>query len=233
MNRFDKIQNDKSIIEIYNKISEFEDENKGWAHHNLEHVKNVAQLVEDLLIQLHYDENFIEEAKIAAILHDVGAIEGKSEHALRSYQFAKNYLEKNHIILENKELVLEAIKIHSNGFYSDNMIALVLILSDKLDIKHTRVAKEGYYVKGMKELQYIRDIHIHIDDKNLIIQFLCDEKINQKDLEEFYFTAKVFKAIIAFANKMHLSAKVFLNNKEWELFKAQLISNNLILNDIK
>lgn len=220
MSRFEKIKEDKTIIEIYNRISEFEDLDKGWAHHNLEHVNNVAKLVEDLLSQLHYDDNFIEEAKIAAILHDVGAIEGKNDHALRSYNFAKEYLEENHIILENKELVLEAIKIHSNGFDSDNIIALVLILSDKLDIKYTRVAKEGYNVKGMRELQYIQDILINIYSKKLVIQFLCDERINKKDLEEFYFTMKVFKGIVAFANKMNLTAKVLFNDEEWQLFNS-------------
>lgn len=220
MSRFEKIKEDKTIIEIYNRISEFEDLDKGWAHHNLEHVNNVAKLVEDLLSQLHYDDNFIEEAKIAAILHDVGAIEGKNDHALRSYNFAKEYLEENHIILENKELVLEAIKIHSNGFDSDNIIALVLILSDKLDIKYTRIAKEGYNVKGMRELQYIQDILINIYSKKLVIQFLCDERINKKDLEEFYFTMKVFKGIVAFANKMNLTAKVLFNDEEWQLFNS-------------
>lgn len=222
MNRFEKIENDKTIIEVYNKISEFEDLDKGWAHHNLEHVKNVAHLVEALLKKLDYDDNFIEEAKIAAILHDTGAIEGKKNHAIRSYNFAKQYFEGNNIILENKELVLEAIKIHSDGFDSDNIIALTLILSDKLDIKYTRVAKEGYHVKGMKELQYIKDILVDINNNDLEIKFICDDKINKNELEEFYFITKVFNAIITFSKKMKLNAKVLFNNSEWELFREML-----------
>ncbi|MGG7057824.1 HD domain-containing protein [Clostridium nigeriense] len=222
MNRFEKIENDKTIIEVYNKISEFEDLDKGWAHHNLEHVKNVAHLVESLLKKLDYDDNFIEEAKIAAILHDTGAIEGKKNHAIRSYNFAKQYFEGNNIILENKELVLEAIKIHSDGFDSDNIIALTLILSDKLDIKYTRVAKEGYHVKGMKELQYIKDILVDINNNDFEIKFICDDKINKNELEEFYFITKVFNAIITFSKKMKLNAKVLFNNSEWELFREML-----------
>ena len=222
LNKFEKIKNDKRIIEVYNKISEFEDLDKGWAHHNLYHVKNVAKLVESLLRKLDYDENFIEEAKIAAILHDTGAIEGKKNHAIRSYNFAKQYFENNNIILENKDLVLEAIKIHSDGFDSNNIIALTLILSDKLDIKYTRVAKEGYYVKGMRELQYIKDILVDISNSDLEIKFFCDDKINKSELEEFYFITKVFKAIIAFSKKMNLNAKVLFNNDEWKLFNDML-----------
>lgn len=222
MNKFNKIANDKTIINIYNKISEFEDLDRGWAHHNLDHAQNVAQLVESLLKQLDYEESFIEEAKIAAILHDTGAIEGKKNHALRSYNFAEKYIKDNNIILENKDLVLDAIKIHSDGFDSDNIIALTLILSDKLDIKHTRVAKEGYNIKGMKELQYIKDILVDIHNKDLKIQFICDDKINKNELEEFYFIIKVFKSIISFSRKMNLNPQVLLNNSEWNLFNNML-----------
>ncbi|MGL5153289.1 MAG: HD domain-containing protein, partial [Clostridium sp.] len=72
-----KVKNDNIIKEIYNKITEFENIDKGWAHHNLDHVVNVANLVEKILVSLKYDKCFIEEAKVAAILNDTGAIEGK------------------------------------------------------------------------------------------------------------------------------------------------------------
>ena len=49
MDRFEKIMNDKTIIDVYNKISEFEYLDKGLSHHNLDHVKNVDKLVESLL----------------------------------------------------------------------------------------------------------------------------------------------------------------------------------------
>ena len=216
MSKFEQIVNDEKIIQRYNKISEFEDLDKGWAHHNLEHVKNVSKLVETLLKKLNYDEDFVEEAKIAAILHDVGALEGKNNHALRSYEFAKKYFDENNILLKNGELVLDAIKSHSDGFNSDNIMTLTLIISDKLDIKHTRVAKEGYNVKGMRQLQYIKDILVDIDNKNLEIKFVCDDKININELEEFYFMIKVFRAIKTFSEKMNLTPKVFLNNCKWE-----------------
>lgn len=222
LSRFEKIANDKEIIRIYNEISKFEDLDKGWAYHNLEHANNVANLVEVLLKKLGYSDNFIEEAKIAAILHDIGALNGKKNHALKSYNFSKMYLKKNNFLLENLDLVLDAIKIHSDGFNSENIIALTLILSDKLDIKYTRIAREGYNVAGMKELQYIKDILVDIYDNTLKIKFICDDKINKNELEEFYFIAKVFKGIIAFSKKMKLNPKVFFNDSEWKLFNDML-----------
>jgi len=217
--RFEKIKNDQRIIELYKKIAEFEELNKGMAHHHLEHVNNVANLVEAVLSKLNYDENFIEEAKIAALLHDTGAIEGKKDHALRSYQFAKVYLEEQKINLKNKDLVLEAIKIHSDGFQSDNIMALTLILCDKLDIKWTRLAKAGYHEIGVRQLQYIKDITVEIQNSQLEINFLCDNSLNKTELEEVYFILKAFKGIRAFSKKMNLQPKVLLNNEEWELFE--------------
>lgn len=217
MGVYEYIKTDGKIVDIYNKISEFEDEDKGWAHHDFNHVCNVAILTEKLLRDLNYSEKFIEEAKAAAILHDTGSIKGKEGHALRSYEFAKQYFEDNNLELENEELVLDAIKSHSDGFDTDNIMALALIISDKLDIKYTRVAKAGYNVEGMRQMQYIKDIVVNIDKNVLSVDFICDELINKKELEEFYFVKKVFKAIKAFANKMGLDERVTFNNEKWEI----------------
>ena len=70
----------------------------------------------------------------------------------------------------------------------------------------------------MKELQYIKDILVEINNKNLKIKFVCHEKINKNELEEFYFMEKVFRAIIAFSKKMNLNPKVLFNNEEWGIF---------------
>lgn len=222
MNDFEQIKNDPKIIEIYNKIFKLEDINKFWAHHDIEHIENVTNMMEKILYKLGYNKDFIEEAKIAGFLHDTGCLEGKENHALRSYQFAKEYFKENSIELKNEDLVLEAIKIHSDGFDTNNAIALALIVSDKLDIKYTRVAKEGYNVVGMKELQYIRNIFMDICNNTFEINFICDSKINKIGLEEFYFTKKVFKAIKAFSNKFNLTPRVLFNNEEWIAFSKTI-----------
>jgi HD superfamily phosphohydrolase YqeK len=220
MNRYTFIRNDEEVIKRYNDICEFEDIEKGWAHHNLQHVDNVSYLVEKILTDLNYDMEFIEEAKIAALLHDTGCIDGKEAHADKSYKYAKNYFKRKKIHLNNKEWILEAIKIHSNGFDSDIIIALVLILSDKLDIKYTRIAKEGYNIPGMRQIQYIDNIIVEINNNNLNINFLCNDKININELEEFYFIKKVFKAIISFSNKTNLLPIVQINSSKWLAFET-------------
>lgn len=215
---FQKILNDPYIIDIYSKISKFEDQNKGWAHHDLSHVQNVTNMMEKIFTDLNYDSHFIEEAKVAGILHDLGAIEGKDNHAYRGYLMAKDYIDTHQIELKNKDLVLEAIKMHSDHFNTDNMILCILIFCDKLDIKKSRVAKEGYNITGMRQLQYIDDIETSITDKDIIVNFKIENGYDQKELEEFYFTEKVFNAIKALANKLNRNYKISINNKDWNAY---------------
>ena len=219
MGKFDYVYNDDKIKEIYNKITLFEDTDvNGIAYHNFLHVCNVTFMVEKLLNKLHYDQLFIEEAKIVSLLHDIGCLEGKKEHAKRSYDFAGEYLKENNIKLENEELMLEAVKLHSDGFDTDNIVALVLILADKLDIKYTRLTKRGYDVIGMRQLQYIKDVLVDIDSDSLKINFLCDDDIDLVELEEYYFIKKIFNSIRAFSNKMNLVPNVLINYKKWDAF---------------
>lgn len=215
---FNKIKNDESIKAIYRKIHEYEDAEGGYAHHDYNHVNNVASYCEKILKSLNYDADFINDAKIAAILHDTGCTEGKENHAQRSYEFAKKYIEENNISLKNKNLVLEAIKNHSDGFATDNIIQLVIILADKIDIKKSRISEYGKQVEGNRQYQYINDIQFEINNKNFCINFICDDEINLEELNNYYFTKKVFKAIQAFADKLNLSPKVMMNNKLWEEF---------------
>ncbi len=218
INYFNKIQNDESIIAIYRKIYEHEEAEGSYAYYDYNHVNNVANYCEKILKSLKYDDDFICEAKIAAILHDTGCIEGKENHAYRSYEYAKKYLEKNNIPLKNKDLILEAIKNHSDGFITDNIIQLVIILADKIDIKKSRISKAGKQVEGNRQYQYINDIQFKITNNNFYINFICDEEINLEELNNYYFTKKVFKAIKSFSNKLNLSPKVYINNKLWEEF---------------
>lgn len=218
INYFNQIKNDKSIMAIYKKIHEYEDIKGGYAYHDFNHVNNVANYCEKILKSFKYDDNFIYEAKIAAILHDTGCIEGKENHAYRSYEFAKKYIEENNIPLKNKNLVLEAIKNHSDGFVTDNIIQLVIILADKIDIKNSRISEVGKQVEGNRQYQYINDIQFAIKNNNFYINFVCDEKIDIEELNNYYFTKKVFKAIKSFADKLNLSPKVSINNKLWEEF---------------
>lgn len=210
------IYNDEKIRKIYDGIDCNEETNiEAWGHHNFNHVKNVKDIVEEVLKKLKFDDELIEEAKIAAIMHDVGALQGKPNHAERSYIYTKNYFDENNIELTHKEQVLDAIKNHSEGFDSNNIIQLALIFADKLDIKKTRPTKRGLEIPGNRQYGNIEEISTDIVDGNLIINFTANDKLDKKELENFYFMKKVGNAIKSFSEKLNLKYRIYLNGKEW------------------
>lgn len=131
---FEIILEDDEIKNIYDRIEEYEDNTKGWAYHNWNHVINVTNLVETILLKFDVSKEYIESAKIASLLHDVGAITGKDGHALRSREFVKEYFKRKKLKPKYSSLILDSIEYHSNGFDSTELMTLVLIISDKLDI---------------------------------------------------------------------------------------------------
>ena len=213
---FEYVFNDKKIRSIYNQIDENENNNdKIWAHHNWDHVVNVMNITNKILTDLNYDKDTIESAKLAAILHDIGAIDGKENHAYKSYKFAEQYFDENNIKFAKRDMVLEAIKNHSDGFDSDNVIQLVLILADKIELKSTRPTQKGLEVIGMRQTQYINNIDFKIENGELTIKFETDNKIDKKELEEYYFMKKVGNAIKSFASKLNLKYNVLFNENKW------------------
>lgn len=211
---FNTLKNSIYINNLYNQIEESE-KIKGTAKHDLSHVWNVIELVEKILTQLHLENDFIESTKIAALFHDIGCVNGKKGHAKRSYQMAKDYFENNNISFPYYHQVLEAIKDHGSSFESESLMTLILILCDKLDITKERLAHEGYETYGIRQLQYIESVKVKIDNNYLHIDFKADSKIDLKELNNFDFIDKVFKAIAAFSNHQNLKAIVKINNEIW------------------
>jgi len=215
---YDKIFSDNYIKNIYSRIEKIENEEKRWAYHNYNHVLNVSKIVEKILMSMNYNQEFIFKAKIACLLHDLGALQGKNGHAYRSYECAKNYFKENNIVFEGIEDVLDAIKIHSDGFDTNNLIALALILADKLDIKKNRITTEGKKIIGNRQYMHIEDIIINIEDNILVINFQTDGKIDIKEVNDYYFTKKVFKAIEKFSKKTNLNWEVLMDNIPWDIY---------------
>lgn len=213
---YSKISTDNTILERYKEVEKYEELNGGWAYHNIEHIKNVTSLVDKILRGLKYNEDLIYKAKIASFLHDTGVNKGKDNHAIRSYEFAKEYFKENNINFSGTDLVLEAIKIHSDGFETDNIIALALILADKLDIKKSRISEEGKKVKGNRQYGHIEDISLEIDNDLLKIDFITDGDMDIKELNDYYFTKKVFKAIQRFAEKLKINYLVLMDGKVYQ-----------------
>ena len=214
---YEYLNSNDNILKTYKEIENKEIKNGGWAFHNFEHVKNVSKIAEKILTDLNFDEETIYKCKIACLLHDVGALQGKEEHAQRSFEYTRKLFEDKNWIFEDSDSVIEAIKNHSSGFETNNIIALSIILADKLDIKKTRITELGKKIEGNRQYAHIEDIVINIQNGVLNINFITDGMMIMKEVNDYYFTGKVFKAIEAFSKKLNLKHYIFMDNKPWKL----------------
>lgn len=206
------IENDSAIKNVYKEVEEYEEKDKSWAYHNYNHVKNVMVIATNILTTLKYDNDIIISIKIACLLHDTGARLGKENHAIRSYEFAKEYFESHNMNFKNKDIILNAIKNHSNGFDCNDIISLTLLFSDKLDIKKNRITEAGKKVIGNRQYTHIEDIEVNIKNKILEINFVSDKQLDIDEFKEYYFTKKVLKSIHNFASANKLEYKVLIDN---------------------
>lgn len=206
------ILNDEYIINLYNQIHDREKKDpNAWAFHDLNHVTNVTNMAIEILQSLKCDDFTIRNAELAGLLHDIGCIEGKDGHEIRSYEMAKNYLEKKDI--DNIEPVLDAIKSHRKVESNSTILTKVLILSDKLDIKKTRITEAGKLVTGNRQYCYIEDINLEINENSLNINFVIDEKVDLEELLDYYFTKKLFNSIVEFSRSLNLKYYIKINNE--------------------
>ena len=219
---YNKLLSNKEIINIYDKIGEKEISQNDMAFHNYDHIMNVMNIATKILTDLNFNQNTIFKVRIACLLHDVGALQGKKDHTERSYQFAKQYFKKNDWQFDGKEEILDAIKNHSAGFETNNILTLSLVLADKLDIKSTRITEAGKKVIGNRQYQHINDIKINIENNLFVINFITDGNMDVDEVNSYYFTEKVFKAVAAFSNKLDLDYKILLDDKTWNINKGEI-----------
>ena len=72
-------------------------------------------------------------------------------------------------------------------------------------------------IEGNRQYGHIEDIIVKIENNSLTINFKTDSKINIEEVNNYYFTKKVFKAIESFSNKIGLKYSILLDGNIWNI----------------
>ena len=80
-----------------------------------------------------------------------------------------------------------------------------------------RISASGKKVKGNKEYSHVNDIDITIENNILKIDFITDGKVNLNEINEYYFTKKIFKGVESFSNKLDLKYIMLMDNNVWKI----------------
>ena len=135
MLKYEDVLEDKYINSLINSIKS----DPYLLNHSSRHIYKVVENVEKISKQLNCDNIFINNIKIAALLHDVGMTVQRKDHAHYSYEIAKKYLDKQNINEKDKNAIMvikkNIEKTHLEvTLYETSYEKMLKKLNEKLDI---------------------------------------------------------------------------------------------------
>lgn len=112
----------------------------GYTEHSFAHVERVAAHAAMILTELGYDERTVELARIAGMMHDIGNVINRTDHAQSGAVMAFRLLDNMHMPAREICSVVSAIGNHDEGTGQPlNPISAALIIADKSDVRRSRV----------------------------------------------------------------------------------------------
>lgn len=194
MQNYEILINNSELNEIIDSINE-KNKDTLLACHGRYHTTFVVNTIEMILQNLEYSKEIVELGKIAGLLHDIGTITGKKNHAIKSSEMCKKFLDLTLLSEKEKEIIIHAIADHSNGLDINSPIGAALLLADEIDISKNRVLELGHNDTWHKNLLYIDNIKLDIEDKKICINYQTTPNFSKEILfselkKDFLFSIK-------------------------------------------
>lgn len=183
--------------------------------HGMGHITRVMNYVETILTGINCDEHNIELGKIAAYLHDIGAIMGKQGHAERSADFALMYLKKINMKDEDIHIIEHAIRNHSGGTNLESVIGAALTFADKIDMQKSRMMRfieDNYFHNNIKHMQ---DVQLTVDENNITVNIITDGLFDYNSLKDY---SKMITKPIEMSKFLNKNCLFQIDGKEIDLY---------------
>lgn len=176
--------------------SEIEELKKDYyVNHGFIHINNVIENAKYLADIFSLTPKQKELLLIASVLHDIGYLNGREEHAKKGGMLAKDYL-KNKLLEEDINLICSAIANHGGKKESDYLcpVSMCLILADKLDFTKLRYKDDGKEHSSLPLFQSVEKVLlIKEDNSNFKLKIYSTNTQLFINLDENYFFKKLFE----------------------------------------
>ena len=137
----------------------------GYTEHNFGHVTKVADCAKYILENLSYCEHDVELGQIAALLHDIGNMVNRKDHAQSGAILAFQILCNFGFSASDIALVVSAIGNHDETEGMPiNAIAAALILADKSDVRRSRVRSDADFDIHDRVNYSVTESHLSINE---------------------------------------------------------------------
>lgn len=175
----------KENPDIMEYIRRADDELKalGYTEHSFAHVEKVAQTASMLLSELGYDERMAELARIAGMMHDIGNIINRIDHAQSGAVMAFRLLDNMNMPASEISQIISAIGNHDESTGQPlNPISAALIIADKTDVRRSRVRNSDLLTFDIHDrVNYaVEHSAVHLNDSktSVILELTIDPEIS-------------------------------------------------------
>lgn len=158
-------------------------ESMGYTEHSFAHVERVANVSAMILETLGYDERTVELAKIASMMHDIGNVINRIDHAQSGAVMAFRLLDNLSMPAGEICTIISAIGNHDEGTGQPlDAVSAALILGDKTDVRRSRVRNHDLLTFDIHDrVNYaveMSKVSFSQDGASIILELQIDTKIS-------------------------------------------------------
>ena len=155
----------------------------GYTEHSFPHVERVAHVSSYILQTLGYDGRTIELAKIASMMHDIGNVINRVDHAQSGAVMAFRLLEDLSMPASEICSIISAIGNHDEGTGQPlDPISAAMMIADKCDVRRSRVRNTDLLTFDIHDrVNYAvvkSDVEFNNDKSSIILELQIDTEIS-------------------------------------------------------
>lgn len=158
-------------------------EAQGYTEHSFAHVEKVSQTAGMILSQLGYPARTVELAKIAGIMHDIGNVINRIDHAQSGAVMAFRLLDNLSMPADEICSIISAIGNHDESTAQPiDAISASLIIADKTDVRRSRVRNTDFLTFDIHDrVNYAVEkslLYFNPDKTSIILNLTIDTHIS-------------------------------------------------------
>lgn len=189
----------------------------GFTEHSFAHVIHVANMAEEILRTMGFDERTVELSKIAGYMHDIGNLVNRKEHSQSGAMMAWSILRDMNCDPAELATIVTAIGNHDEGNgVPVNAVAAALILADKADVRRSRVRNTDMATFDIHDrVNYsVRKSKLEINDAKTQVSLVLDVDTTYGSVMDYF---EIFMNRMIFcrkaAERLGLKFKLIINDQ--------------------
>lgn len=185
------IQKTQFYKDTYSTIAELKKDFS--VNHSFLHVNHVVAQAKKLANLFDLDNNQRRLLYVACVLHDIGYLEGREEHAKNGAICARKFLTENNFDPKDIDIICSAIANHGGKRESDldDTLSMCLCIADKLDFCKTRYNR---HIPGHEVNQTFLGIErntLKFCNNVLVLEVFVNKKFSREYFLNDYFGKKL------------------------------------------